>query len=162
MLQVELNAAESKKMATQQQDAQNVETGVDRLITFLKGKGQVPIKDVAKSLNVSEDLAHYWIDFLVEEKILGMEYKLTNPYVYIIKKEEDTAITKSIIGYKKDFEEDAKNKNIPDNKTEYLWKQHVLQHLDGMKQFFLDEAKKRQITKSEELWQEYENRIIGS
>jgi len=49
-----------------------VETGVDRLLEFLKGKNKMPLKEVAKNLDVSENILQLWVDFLVEERILGV------------------------------------------------------------------------------------------
>jgi hypothetical protein len=144
------------------QSSNNVETGVDRLLVFLRGKGQVSIKDLAKQLNVSEEVAQTWSDFLVEEKILGMEYKFTNAYVYLLKDtKNEEASEKDLREYKKEFETEAKNKNIPENTTAYLWKQEVQRHLDTMKTFFYEEANKRGLRKIDPLWTEYQNRILG-
>jgi hypothetical protein len=148
-------------MATQIND--NVETGVDKLLSYLRGKGQVSVKTIARDLKVSEEVVQSWVDFLVEEKILGMEYKLTNPYVYLLSKEKiDTTDEKDIKSYKKEFESEAKNKNIADNKTAFLWKNHVQRELENVKSFFYEEAKKRGLAKTDALWTQYQQRILGT
>ena len=77
-----------------------VTTEVDDLLAYLKGKERVALQDAATVLNVTPETIQAWVDFLVEEKILGIEYKFTKPFIYLNKEEkkkgkiiEDTSVT---------------------------------------------------------------------
>jgi chromosome segregation ATPase len=59
----------------------NIETGVDRLLTLIKEKHKISIADAAKILNVSKTLIQEWGSFLEEEKIIDIDYLLTNTFL---------------------------------------------------------------------------------
>lgn len=146
-----------------EQESKSVETGVDRLVHFLKDKGKVELKEVAISLNVPESVLQRWVDFLVEEKIIGLEYNFTKPLVYLIQKtettDEDRAISrKDFLDYKKGFKERAQKSSVPVDKTDYVWRNHILQRLELMKKLFYMEAGKRGLKNIDNLWLEYKKR----
>ncbi len=148
-----------------EQEFKSVETGVDRLVRFLKDKGKVELKEVAISLNVPESVLQRWVDFLVEEKIIGLEYNFTKPLVYLIQKTETTAEDKAIsrkdfLDYKKGFQEFAKKKSVPTDKTDFVWKNHLVQRLELMKKLFYIEAGKRGLKNADSLWNEYKKRVM--
>jgi len=149
-----------------QQD-ENVQTGVDVLIEFLRGKGQVALKDIAKRTNLPEDVMQTWVDFLVEEKVIGLEYKLTSPYVYLIKdpkgkqEKQPTEYERNLQGYRKEFEEHARTQKISGEKTNFLWKNQVGKEVEAQKAFFYEEANRRKLPAADTLWAEYKTRIIG-
>ena len=58
-----------------------IETGVDKLVGLVKKQKRVSIAEAAKFLNVSTDVIEEWADFLEEEGIISVEYKLTTPYL---------------------------------------------------------------------------------
>src|SRR3989338_1865042 len=58
-----------------------IETGVDRLVKIIKERGRIALADAAKELGVSTTVIHEWVDFLEEEGIISVEYKLTTPYL---------------------------------------------------------------------------------
>ncbi len=120
-------------------DSSQIETGVDKLIALLKVNGQLEISEVSKRLNFPSDVVQNWVDFLVEEKIIGIEYNLTKPLIYLVvaeKKEGDIRIEDDFKGYKEGFQESLKRKSFEDEKVEFEWKSHILSRLDLMKQFF--------------------------
>ena len=142
-----------------------IKTGVDRLITFLEGKEKAPLLETAKVLGVSVDTLQSWVDFLVEEGLLGIEYKFTKPYIYLNKGDKEKA---KIIGeeelswdtYHQAFLEKASEKHIPDIKAASLWKNHIMQKLEEKKSFFFDEARKRNREDLEVVWQAYKTDVL--
>ena len=58
-----------------------IETGVDRLVNLVKERGRILLTDAAKELGVSPAVIQEWVDFLEEEGILSVDYKLTKPYL---------------------------------------------------------------------------------
>lgn len=58
-----------------------IETGVDRLVNLVKRRGKIALQDAAKELGVSLDVIEEWADFLEEEGMISIEYKLTKPYL---------------------------------------------------------------------------------
>src|SRR4051794_5061214 len=96
-----------------------ITTGVDDLLDYLKGKDRVSMQDAAQFLSVTMDTLQAWTDFLVEEKILGIEYKFTKPFIYLNHEEkskkkqivEQTSVPLEQI--KSEYMERAKSKQIP-------------------------------------------------
>jgi len=146
---------------------QVIRTGVDKLIAFLEGREKASVLDAAAALGVSVDTLQNWVDFLVEEGILGIEYKFTKPFIYL-NKEEETKAKKigeeelSWETYHKAFLEKAERKSIPALKAASLWKNHVLTSLEEKRSFFYDEARKRQFADPDKEWQEYKTRVLLS
>ena len=58
-----------------------IETGVDKLVKIVKERGRVALQDVAKELGVSMTVIQEWVDFLEEEGIINVEYKMTKPFL---------------------------------------------------------------------------------
>src|SRR3989338_5380932 len=58
-----------------------IETGVDKLVKIVKERGKIALADAAKELGVSTTVIQEWVDFLEEEGIISVEYKLTKPYL---------------------------------------------------------------------------------
>ncbi len=58
-----------------------IETGVDKLVKIVKERGRILLTDAAKELGVSPAVIQEWVDFLEEEGIISVEYKLTKPYL---------------------------------------------------------------------------------
>jgi hypothetical protein len=146
-------------------DSGQIETGVDKLIALLKTTGKLEISEISKRLSFPSDVVQNWVDFLVEEKIVGVEYNLTKPYVYLIvkAKNEDTVnLDDNFKGYKDDFQESLKRKAVGQEKVEFEWKSHVVSRLDLMKQFFFSEAERRKLKDPERLWEEYRKKVISA
>ena len=149
---------------------QVVETGVDELLRLLKQHDKLPIQDVAKTLNIPLDVVQSWIDFLVEEKILGIEYKFTVPYVFMnmtptqtqAASSEEPQAQASLLDFKHEFNDRAES-TLPQGKGRLLvvnlWRQHLQAELDRKRPVFLVEAGKRNIPEPERLWATYVQRI---
>lgn len=147
---------------------ETIKTGVDDLLEFLKTVNKIALADAAQKLGVSVSLIQSWVDFLVEEEIIGIEYKFTKPIIYLnkmpqeseTKVEEDSSM--SLEAYKLDFKSHASEKNIPVEKVSFFWKNHVKDAANSKKEFFVREAKKRGLANIEGLWQAYNNRLLSS
>ncbi|HLC61183.1 MAG TPA: hypothetical protein VJJ52_07185 [Candidatus Nanoarchaeia archaeon] len=82
-----------------------IETGVDKLVKLVKERGRIALADSAKELGVSTTVIQEWVDFLEDEGIISVEYKLTKPYLVerkLTKKEVDVK-SKEFEGKKEGF-----------------------------------------------------------
>ena len=142
-----------------------ITTGVDKLIAFLEGKEKAPLLDTAAALGVSVETLQSWVDFLVEEGILGIEYKFTKPFIYLNKTNKEKA---KIIGeeelswqtYHQAFLAKARDKRIPEIKAATLWKNHVMKNLEDKKDYFYEETRKLQLTDVDRLWEAYKTAVL--
>ena len=139
---------------------ETVETGVDELMKLLERTGKLQVSEAAKQLKMPVSVVQAWADFLVEERLLGIEYKFTVPYIYLNKKVEtkdqplpDTKITLDV--YKKAFIQKAREKKIPENQILQLWHNHLKKELGELLPYFNREVKKRFLSEPETLWQEF-------
>ncbi|MEM4637485.1 MAG: hypothetical protein QXK76_00485 [Candidatus Woesearchaeota archaeon] len=144
-----------------------VKTGVDELLDILKNTDKIQIVEVSKKLNIPIDIVQAWVDFLVEERIIGIEYKFTTPYIYLNKPLETQKVSEEkqeiidISYFKKSFWEKAKKNNIPESRIPDLWKNHLLQELDLKKKYFFYEAQVRKIMNIEKVWEEYQKKVLS-
>lgn len=145
-----------------------VKTGVDELLELLKRSSKIALSDAAKKLGVSNDAVQAWVDFLVEERIVGIEYRFTTPFIYLNKaietevavdaKNED-ALT--ILFFKKEFLDRAIKNKMPENQIDKFWKNHLLSALDLKKKYFFFEAQQRSINHIDDLWIDYQNTLLS-
>lgn len=147
---------------------ETITTSVDALTELLKKHNKIGLEEAAKKLDIPISVVQSWVDFLVEEKILGLEYKFTTPYIYLNKsnkKKSSYTIKKddvSIDNFRENFEKKAEEKQISGNKAKDLWKNHLLQKVDKKKDFFFREARKRGFFNTEDLWKEYKKRVVNT
>ncbi|MDD9953822.1 MAG: hypothetical protein OXR66_05800 [Candidatus Woesearchaeota archaeon] len=141
-----------------------ITTGVDDLLEYLKDKDRVAMQDAATALHIQPETVQAWVDFLVEEKILGIEYKFTKPYIYLnreTKKAKHIEPPKvTIKEVKKKFTDRAARKQIPAGKISELWKSHVIDALQRKKTYFTEQAQQRQLD-PEQLWDAYEKDLLA-
>jgi len=145
-----------------------VRTGVDELLDLLKRIDKISLTDAAGKLGVSSALLQSWVDFLVEEEVVGIEYKFTKPFIYLNKpSEEKRARIKEeaelgLEAYKEDFKVRAAQKSIPAEKISFLWQEHVKSALNRRGEFFFREAKKRNLANIDNLWRTYTEKLLAS
>lgn len=141
-----------------------LETSADQLMELVKGREKITIEEAAKDLKMPEKTVQALVDFLVEEKILGIEYKFTTPYIYLSKKDFKETLPRftrkketPLLVSKEEFYEKAKLRNIPYQKIEGLWKKYLEEHLGKIKEEFFRKSRLKDIpiAKIEELWQKY-------
>ncbi len=137
-------------------------TAADELLEIVKKNRKISVEEAAKKLKMPIASVQALVDFLVEEKIFGIEYKFTTPYVYLYKdnisesarKEEGFA--KGLVT-KEQFYEKAKQKKVPYEQIEELWRKYLQQNLTHMRESFLKKAREKKVPegKIEELWKKY-------
>jgi chromosome segregation ATPase len=59
----------------------NIETGVDKLLDIIERRKRLSINDAADELGVSVPVIQEWADFLEEEGLITIEYKLSKTYL---------------------------------------------------------------------------------
>ena len=133
-----------------------IETGVDKLVRFLRGKGSIPVSEAAQEIGVTTKVIEQWATFLMEEKIIGIDYKFTTPYIHLI----ETDLDEDILNYKKKFKKEV-SKDGSDDHVEYHWKNHILEILDKKKEFFFREATKRGLKNINQIWNEYKAKVTN-
>ena len=144
-----------------------IKTGVDDLLELLKGVRKIAVSDAAEKLGVSVVLVQSWIDFLVEEDIVGIEYKFTKPLIYLNKEPIKAGLPRSeaefsIQDYKDEFWKRAAAKQIPEQKISFFWKNHVKEIIDSKKEFFYREARNRKLNDVDSIWNDYSNAVLNS
>ena len=143
-----------------------VETGVDALLKLVKEKGKISVADAAHTLRISESVIQNWVDFLIEEEVLGIEYKFITPYIYLnehsptklSRKNQDT------MQMKEEFFAKARSRNLPAERINILWKQYVTENLMTIKEEFLAKAKDKGLDdqKAEAVWNRYKMELLKS
>ncbi len=129
-----------------------IETGVDQLVKYLKYHKATSVNELAQVLNTTPQTIQSWAEFLIEEKIVGIEYKLTTPYLFLIENEK----SKDLNDFKREFQyEGGEDLSI----KEYNWKNYIMNIIETHKNFFVKEAKKRHLYNTDELWEKYKKRV---
>ncbi|MBI2208893.1 hypothetical protein HYU50_05350 [Candidatus Woesearchaeota archaeon] len=60
-----------------------LKTSADDLYELVKSREKISVEEAAKLLRMPINTVHALVDFLVEEKMFGIEYKFTTAYIYI-------------------------------------------------------------------------------
>ncbi|MFC1649044.1 hypothetical protein ACFL1B_06355, partial [Nanoarchaeota archaeon] len=150
-------------MAGEEQKDEEITTNVDQLLELLKQYDKLALQDASAKLGVDQDVVQSWVDFLVEEQIVGIEYKFTKPFIYLNKpepeKQKQKEDTTTLIAIKEDFRIKAVKKNIPEQNIQALWQNHLSKALERKRQSFYEEAAKRQLQNTDQLWVDYCQRL---
>lgn len=141
-----------------------IETGVDDLLKLLKKEEKISIAEAAKKLAVDANVLQTWVDFLVEESIIGIEYKFITPYIYLVKKTatSEEIAQKDPLEIKKDFYEQALARHIPVARVNLLWKQYLTNNIVEIKEQFVAKAKSKGLEDRmiEKLWNKYKMYLL--
>lgn len=139
-------------------DQEELRTDVDTFLELVKKYKKVSLLDAAKEMQVPIQTIQLWSDFLVEEGIVGIEYKFTTPYVFI-QEEKAGKGGFGFIGFdtKEVFYEKARKKGIKEQQIRMLWLKYLTANEDSMKKVFEDKCRERSIpgNKVVELWKKY-------
>jgi len=141
-----------------------ITTGVDDLINYLKNKDKIAVSDVAKELNTKVSTIQKWIDFLVEEKIIGIEYKFTVPYIYLNKSIEEKGKSIEITDIKqikKEFYNKGIKRNLPVDHINRLWEEKIKNNLIKEKEFFYKYGTTKKLQEIDLLWNRFCQSIIS-
>jgi len=139
-----------------------IRTVADELFDLVKQNRKISVEEAAKKLKIPLATIQALVDFLVEEKIFGIEYKFTTPYIYLYKeglesaKGKESSFTKGLVTKEK-FYEEAKKKSIPYENIEGMWRKYLQQNLSHLREEFLNKAREKKVPeeKIEELWAKY-------
>ena len=143
-------------------DATLLRTSADELLDLVKRSGKISVEEAAKKLRSPLATVQELVDFLVEERIFGIEYKFTTPYIYLYKEGvkgptgKDKSFAKELIT-KEQFYEKAKQREVPYENIEGLWRKYLKQNLVHIREEFLRKANEKKVPeeKVEELWNKY-------
>ncbi|MBR9700621.1 hypothetical protein GOV11_02030 [Candidatus Woesearchaeota archaeon] len=146
-----------------------IRTGVDDLLDYLRDKEKVAMQDAATVLGISHHTLQAWVDFLVEEKIIGIEYKFTKPYIYLNKDDPKLSHKGKILEgvpmnpkeIKKEYFDRATAKKIPEQKITQLWQTHILDALNSKREYFIEQATKRGAQDPVSLWEDYRMNLLA-
>lgn len=144
------------------QDETVIKTVADEIVEVVRKEKKLSVEDAAKKLGMSLPAAQAIVDFLVEEKIFGIEYKFTTPYIYLYKdqptrtKMRESSLTAGLVT-KEQFFAKAKEKNIPYDKIEGLWRKYLKANFIHIREEFLRKAREKDIpeNKIDQLWEKY-------
>ncbi|MBN1793207.1 hypothetical protein JW826_05995 [Candidatus Woesearchaeota archaeon] len=145
-----------------------IRTGVDDLLELLKSVNKIPLSEAASKLGVNQSLVQSWVDFLVEEEIVGIEYKFTKPLIYLNKAPQASVVSKGdgdeygLDYYRDEFKKRAEERRIPTNKIDFFWKHHLQDVANSKKELFVREAHRRKLGNIEGLWEEYLTVLLKS
>ncbi len=139
-----------------------IRTVADELLELVKKAKKISVEDAAKQLKMPVANVQALVDFLVEERVFGIEYKFTTPYIYLYKegikeaKGKEKSLTKGLIT-KEQFYEKAKERKVPYEHIEGMWRKYLQQNLVRIRKEFLRKAKEKKVPeeKIEELWSKY-------
>ena len=140
----------------------SIRTSADELFELVKGTSKISVEDAAKRLKMPLATVQALVDFLVEDKIFGIEYKFTTPYIYLYNEDlkqahgKDKSFTKGLVT-KEHFYERAKEKKVAYEHIETLWRKYLKQNMSHLRDEFLKKAKDKKIPaeKTEDLWKKY-------
>ena len=62
-----------------------IRTAADELFELVKKNAKISVEGAAKQLRIPLATIQALVDFLVEEKVFGIEYKFTTPFIYLYK-----------------------------------------------------------------------------
>ena len=102
-----------------------IRTSADELFDLVNKSSKISVEDAAKQLKMPLATVQALVDFLVEERIFGIEYKFTTPYIYLYResiqkvKSKDDSFTKGLIT-KEQFYEKAKERNTATCASSFL------------------------------------------
>jgi len=137
-------------------------TIADELLELVKKSRKISVEEASKKLKMPAASVQALVDFLVEEKVFGIEYKFTTPYIYLYKegikqaKIKEKSFAKDLIT-KEQFYEKAKEKNVPHEHIEGMWRKYLQQNLARIREEFLRKAREKKTPedKIEDLWKRY-------
>lgn len=137
-----------------------VQTGVDALMRLVQEKEHISLSDAAKQLEMPESTIQAWVDFLVEDHLLGIEYKFTTPYIYVnnqdrVENMDDDEAQYTLKHFKNGFFTRAREKELPEEKIPALWKEHLQYTVNQQKNYFVQECERRGVPEPEDLFLDY-------
>ena len=143
-------------------DDSQLRTIADELLELVKKSKKISVEEAAKKLKMPIATVQSFVDFLVEDKIFGIEYKFTTPFIYLYRegvkktKGKDRGIAKELVT-KEQFYENVKKRNVPHEHIEGLWRKYLQQNITNLRKEFVKKAKEKNTPEDqiEDLWKRY-------
>ncbi len=147
-------------------DDMMLRTVADELLDLVKKSRKLSVEEAAKHLKMPLATVQAIVDFLVEERVFGIEYKFTTPYVYLYRegvkeavkgaKGKEKSFTKELMS-KERFYQKAKENNVPHEYIETLWRKYLRQNFAYVKEEFWRKAREKKADEGEieGLWRKY-------
>ncbi len=138
-----------------------LKTCADDLYELVKSRKKISVEEAAKILKMPNNTVQALVDFLVEERIFGIEYKFTTPFIYISqdkeKKIEVESTTAKKLVTKEEFFQKAGKWHVSAEKMNDLWKKYLQENFDSIKENFYTKANSKNLSKEqiERLWKKY-------
>jgi hypothetical protein len=137
-------------------------TSADDLYELVRSKKKISVEDAAKLLKIPPKTVQALVDFLVEEKIFGIEYKFTTPYVYLSQEKPRKKLTfegsfRRKVVSKEEFFQKAQRWNVSMEKINGLWSEYVKENFQFIKGEFYRKARAKNIPdeRVDSLWRRY-------
>jgi len=139
-------------------------TSADDLFELVKSRGKISVDEAARLLKLPQETVQGLVDFLVEDKFFGLEYKFTTPYIYLSREfkvkpshEPKRLSVANKLATKEFFYERAKHKGIHNQKIHDLWNKYLNQNLKNIKNEFYKKARLRikNEPQIDSLWKKY-------
>lgn len=145
-----------------QPDSPILRTVADELLELVRKSKKISVEEASKKLKMPAASVQALVDFLVEEKVFGIEYKFTTPYIYLYRekikdaKEKEKSFAESLIT-KEQFYEKAKMKKIPHDHIGGMWRKYLQQNLARIRDEFLRKSRQKKIPQEKigGLWKKY-------
>jgi hypothetical protein len=130
-----------------------VSTGVDALVRLVEKHPMISLDEAAKQLQTKLAILQNWVDFLVEEHILGIEYKFITPYLYLIKEKKDALLEKDAFFVQQ---------KLHPQKDFDAWRTYFVENKDKFKHVFMSKAQQRGLGEDtiDKLWFMYEQKML--
>jgi predicted ArsR family transcriptional regulator len=146
-----------QKTAMDPSENKALRTSADDLVEVVRRHKKLSVDDLAKMLRIPVQSVQAIIDFLVEEKVLGIEYKFTTPYVYLNEGKQQAHTQGNGAVSREEFQRKAREKGVVEDEIGPLWKRYLAQNLPQIRQAFMTKAYAQGASaeKAEELWQKY-------
>jgi len=137
-------------------------TSADELYELVRARKKISVEEAAKLLKLPFRTVHALVDFLVEEKIFGIEYKFTTPYVFLSEhhspfpKIGSQSFQKDLLT-KEDFFEKAGKHGLPLQKATELWNKYLNENMQQLKEKFYAKAEAKGMEEGQIriLWEKY-------
>lgn len=139
-----------------------LKTSADDLYEIVKSRKKISVEDAAKLLKMPVNTVQALVNFFVEEKIFGIEYKFTTPYIYINLEPGKGIKFQSMLPRetitKKEFFEKYKRWNIPNEKIDEMWGKYVEENIGSIKSDFYKKTNAKNISRidADVLWKKYQ------
>ena len=148
-----------------------LKTSVDDLYELVRSRKKISVEEAAKILRMPIGIVQSLADFLVEERIFGIEYKFTTPFIYMNEKTSKQPHSpvptpppnhqNAGIVTKEEFYQKAMAWNLPKERLDALWKKYLSENITGIRDSFYTKARSKNISEEKlaNLWEKYREHL---